>query len=114
MVAFAAPVYSRKGHGESEDQSVAMTSTRRRELLAQSHGVSVAVVLTAGELSEAGLAQVRACLARHELVKVRISANSGRECDASAAKLTAGIPCELVKRIGRVVILYRAADGMDR
>jgi len=93
---------------------VALTSNQRRRLLAQSHGVKVAVALPASKPDEAGVAHVRASFARRELVKVRINADSGRQCDAAAAELASGVPCELVKRIGRVVILYRAAHGTDR
>jgi RNA-binding protein len=93
---------------------MAMTAKDRRQLLADSHRLSPAVTLKAGELSDAMLAQVRSSFTRQALVKVRINADSAAECDSLAAELAEGVPCELVKRIGRVAVLYRAGGTSER
>lgn len=83
----------------------------RRQLAAQGHHLKPAVHLVAERLGASAVQQVRECLAAHPLIKVRIQADTGKECDAAAAELAAAVPCELVKRVGRVVLLYPAAPG---
>lgn len=89
---------------------VPLSSAQRRELLKQSHHLKAAATFSAESLGAGAVDHVRQMLIRHETVKVRINADSGEECDAAAADLAAGVPCELVGRIGRVVILHRAAS----
>ena len=86
-----------------------LTNKRRRELLAQSHRLSPAATINPGELSEAIIAHVRASFATHPLVKIRVSSDKTTEADAVAAELVHRVPCELVRRIGHVVLLYRPA-----
>jgi RNA-binding protein YhbY len=43
------------------------------------------------------------------LGKVRIHADSGAECEQAAAELAQRVPCEVVSRVGRVVLLHRPA-----
>jgi RNA-binding protein len=88
-----------------------LTSQERRDLLAASHATQALVTVSADNLTEAAIAQVRACFAHHELVKARIHADTADECDAAAAELAARVPCELVKRIGRIALLYRPAPS---
>ena len=88
-----------------------MTAKQRRELLAQSHALNPAATIAADNLSDAVVTRVRACLAGRALVKVRIRADSGPECDAAAAELARRVPCELVKRVGRVAVLYRPVES---
>ncbi len=85
-----------------------LTGKERRTLLAESHRLRPVATIAAGELSDGAVEHVRASFVGHELLKVRIHADSGEECDATAAELARRVPCELVKRIGRVVLLYRA------
>ncbi len=84
-----------------------MTSQERRKLLAQSHTLRSLVTLAAEPVTDAVVAQVRACFAGRELIKVRVRADTHAECDAAADELTRRVPCELVKRVGRVAVLYR-------
>ena len=86
-----------------------LTAKERRTLLAESHRLRPVAVIAAGELSEGAVEHVRASFAGHELLKVRIHADSGEECDTAATELARRVPCELVKRIGRVVVLYLAS-----
>ena len=88
-----------------------MTAKQRRELLAQSHTLNAVATIWANDVSDAVVAQVRACLAGRALVKVRVRADSGPACDAAAAELARRVPCELVKRVGRVAVLYRPVES---
>jgi RNA-binding protein len=82
-------------------------------MLAASHALQPVVTVSAGNLTDAAVAQVRACFAHHELVKARIHADTGDECDVAAVELAARVPCELVRRIGRVALLYRPRTSQD-
>jgi RNA-binding protein len=82
-------------------------------MLAASHALQPVVSVSAGNLTDAAVEQVRTCFAHHELVKARIHADSGAECDAAAVELVARVPCELVRRIGRIALLYRPRPSPD-
>ncbi len=88
-----------------------LSSKARQTLLAESHKLKPAAILSADALTDAAVAHVRAAFAGRELVKVRIQADSGAQCDAAAAELAQRVPCEIVKRVGRVVVLYRPSPG---
>lgn len=85
-----------------------LTSRQRRDLLAASHPLKPMVTVSHENVSPEVVAQVRAAFQRAELIKVRIHAPTGKECDAAADRLARAVPCEIVTRIGRVVLLYRA------
>ena len=89
---------------------MALTAKERRELLGQSHSLEAVATISAGELPDTVVAHIRRSFAGRALMKVRIHADSAAECDAAAVELVRRVPCELVKRIGRVVVLYRAGD----
>ncbi len=88
-----------------------LPSKLRQSLLARAHQLKAAISVPADGITDAIAAHVRAAFARSDLLKVRIHADSGAETDAAAAELCARVPCELVKRIGRVALLYRAPDA---
>lgn len=89
---------------------MSLTAKERRELLGRSHSLEAVATISAGELSDGVVAHIRTSFAGRTLVKVRFHADSAAECDAAAVELVRRVPCELVKRIGRVVVLYRAGD----
>jgi RNA-binding protein len=107
MVAAAVGVYSGWSFGGT---TLALTSAERRELVARSHTLKPVATLAAGELTDTAVAHVRTALTAHDLLKVRLQADTTAECDALAAQLAQRIPCEVVRRIGRIVILHRAAE----
>jgi len=86
---------------------VPLTSRQRRDLLAASHPLKPVVTVSHENVSPEAVAQVRAAFQREELIKVRIHAPTRKECDAAADHLARAVPCEIVTRIGRVVLLYR-------
>jgi len=87
-----------------------LTPGRKRELLAASHALRAAAVIPAGGPTQAQLEHVRACLASRAIVKVRVAADNSEDCDTVGEALVSGVPCELVRRVGRVLILYRSDD----
>jgi len=86
-----------------------LSSNERRALAARGQRLRARIVIRAGELSETAVAHVRSAFARADLIKVRISTDDRVACERAAAQLAERIPCELVQRIGRVVLLYRPA-----
>lgn len=87
-----------------------LPATQRKQLLAESHRLKATIALHADQIDDNRVAHVRTALAGQRLVKVRINADNSDECDAAAAELARLIPCELVKRIGRVALLYQVMD----
>jgi len=90
---------------------VSLTSRQRRDLLAASHSLKPVVAVSHENLSPQVVAQVRTAFEREELIKVRIHAPTATECDTAAQRLARAVPCEIVRRIGRVVVLYRPAGA---
>jgi RNA-binding protein YhbY len=85
----------------------------RRELIKRGHGLKVEISLSAVEISDAAIEHVRTFLAGRDLGKVRIRADSAVECEAAAADLAQRVPCEVVARVGRVVLLHRPVAAQD-
>ena len=90
-----------------------LTAKERRKLLAESHTLKPLVVASASKLTSDVVEHVRAALAGQRLMKVRLHADSGAECDAAAVTLARDVPCEIVKRVGRIVVLYRREPESD-
>lgn len=90
-----------------------LSSGERRTLAAKGNRLKAQVIIRAGQLSEAMVAHVRQAFGQKELIKVRLSTDDRQECARAAEELAQRIPCELVQRVGRVVLLYRPAaqDG---
>lgn len=86
---------------------MALDAKLRRELIKRGHGLKADLSVSAGEISDAVVEHVRAFLAGREVGKVRIRADSAAECDEAASELAGRVPCEVVTRVGRVVLLYR-------
>ena len=89
---------------------MAITPQQRRALLVEGHHLKPVATLAAGELSDGAVAHVRAAFTGRELVKLRVNADSGAECDGLAEELARRVPCEVVRRLGRVLLVYRAAE----
>lgn len=87
---------------------VSLTATERQALRARAHALEPVVLVGAGGLSAALLAEVSRALDDHELIKVRLPGldRTGRE--AMAADLCAAVDAEDVQGIGHVRVLYRA------
>jgi putative YhbY family RNA-binding protein len=92
---------------------MSLTAKQRRELLAASHPLKPLVTISPDNLSDDVVAQVRAAFTGRTLLKVRVNADHAAACDAVAADLAARVPCDLVKRVGHVLILHRPPDATE-
>lgn len=87
-----------------------LSPKERTELLARSHSLKPLLTLAGESLSDGMLAHVRQAFQAHDLIKVRAGFDDRGACDRLADELAAKTPCALVKRVGRVIVLYRAAE----
>lgn len=86
---------------------MSLSAKERKSLVGASHRLKPLVTLSGGEVSAGALEQVRSCFVRRSLVKVRVQTDDRHDCEAVARTLVEGVPCELVRRIGHVLLLYR-------
>jgi RNA-binding protein YhbY len=93
---------------------VALTSAQRQALRADGHRLTARVTVSAERLDDGVIEHIRASLAAAPLLKVRLQAEDRAQCDAAARELGRRVPCEVVKRIGRVVLLYRDTGAADQ
>ena len=90
-----------------------LSSRERRTLAARGNRLKARVTIRADELSDAAVAHVRHAFGERELVKIRISTDDREACDRAADQLRERVPCEVVQRVGRVVLLYRPSAEAD-
>ncbi len=80
---------------------------QRRALASQGNRIKATIALRTDDLSESVVQHLRSALLKHPLLKVRLAGDDRAARDRFAAELAARVPCELVRRIGRVALLYR-------
>jgi RNA-binding protein len=90
-----------------------LSSAQRRVLAARGNRLKARVIIRADELSDATVTHVRQAFGQGELLKIRISTDDRAACDRAALQLGERVPCEVVQRLGRVVLLYRPATEAD-
>jgi RNA-binding protein len=83
-----------------------LSDAMRRELASRARALEPSVNVGARGLTDAIVAQVRQALRKHELIKVKVRVDSAQESDAVGQELADRVPCHLVQRIGKVVVLY--------
>ncbi len=84
-----------------------LSATQRKALAAQANRLKAVVTISADVITPAVIDHVRHCFTERALLKLRINAPSGDECDAAVQRLVAEVPCERIARVGRVAVLYR-------
>jgi RNA-binding protein len=87
-----------------------LTSKQRQFLKGRAHGMSPVVRIGKGGLTDAVIQEAKTALRAHELVKVRVDAEDGEERRALAERLAAEAHAQLVARVGKVAVLYRARE----
>lgn len=90
-----------------------LTAKERRLLMAASHRLKPVATVAADALTDVAVEHVRTALRTHELIKVRVPAEKGADCDAAAHDLAKRTMSEVVKRVGRIVLLYRRPAGPE-
>lgn len=90
-----------------------MDARKRRELAAAGRRLKARVTISGGALSDGAAEQVRRALATQPLLKVRVNTTERTDADAVAAALAERTGCEVVERLGFVLLLHRepADDG---
>ena len=88
-----------------------LTSKQRAFLQALAHDKKPVILLGHKGLTDAVVKETQSALLTHELIKARLPEES---LDETAAALAAGAGAELVARLGRVAILYRAHPEKPR
>jgi len=90
-----------------------LEAKERRRLIAEAHHLKAAVTIAADELSDNIVAHVRDLLRQHPLTKVRVATDDRTTCEAVAEELARCVPCDVVTRVGRVVVLHRGEYAQD-
>jgi RNA-binding protein len=85
-----------------------LTQVQRRGLLARGHELRATLCVGRGGLTQAVIDDIRHAMTRRDLLKVRIDAASGQEATRIAGELARHVGADLVQRVGRVALLYRA------
>lgn len=108
------PWYPAAGRGSCADdaippevRSMPLTPKQRKHLEALAHDLEAVVRIGKGGITPALIATAREALQARELIKVKILDNAEIEREEAAAALVRGTRAELVRLIGRVIILYR-------
>ena len=87
-----------------------LTSKQRQFLKGKAHALSPVVRVGKGGLTPAVVKEAKTALRAHELVKVRIEAEDGDDRREMAEQLAQDTGAQIVARVGKVAVLYRARD----
>lgn len=85
-----------------------LTPKNKALLKGLSNHLDPIVTVGKGEIDESLLASLNNALKSHELVKVRVLNNSGKELEDVATQLAEKSKSEVVATLGHIVLLYRA------
>lgn len=88
----------------------ALSSKQRQYLKGLAHSLSPVVRVGKSGLTQAVARETGNALRAHELIKVRLEAEDGRERRAMADTLASETSAELVGTVGKIAILYRARE----
>lgn len=88
----------------------ALTSKQRQFLKGRAHALSPVVRIGKGGLTPAVVLETKTALRAHELIKVRLEVEDGKERRAAARQLAEDTEAHLVGAVGKVAILYRARE----
>jgi len=88
-----------------------LTSAEKRALKARGNRLAVRVILSERELTDAAVEHVRTAFGRDDLLKVRVNTKDREICASILSQLAQRVPCEIVQRVGRAALLYRAPHG---
>lgn len=86
---------------------MAISTKQKYELTRAGHKLSADIVIAADKLTDASIGHLRQAFTKRELIKVRIDTPDRGNFKQAAEQLAGKVPCEVVKLIGRVALLYR-------
>jgi RNA-binding protein len=84
-----------------------ITSQQKKLLKARAHSLKPVVITGAAGISAAVMAEIDRALEHHELIKVRINAETPQQRAELAAGVCTGLLADHVQTVGHVVTLYR-------
>ncbi|WP_457576647.1 ribosome assembly RNA-binding protein YhbY [Desulfomarina sp.] len=91
----------------TEKQVPELTIKQKKFLKKLAHPISPSVQIGKDGLSDGLIESIRTALVHHELIKVKISNNSGLEKKETAQTIPLETDSSLVQLIGKTLILYR-------
>ncbi len=89
---------------------VKLTNKQKKFLRSMSHILKPVVMIGQHGLSESVLAELESSLAKHELLKIKISADNSDQKQQIIDKIIQVSRAHLVQVIGNVLVIYRAFD----
>lgn len=92
----------------------ALTETQKRHLRGLGHRLKPVVTIGAQGFTNAVCNELDLSLARHELLKVRVTAGERAARDALINAICAASAAVLVQRIGNIALLYRRNPDKPR
>ena len=84
-----------------------LTSAQRRALRARAHGLHPIVIIGDAGLSTAVLNEIHRNLASHELIKIRVFADTHAVRDQLLREICATLHAAPVQHIGKILVVYR-------
>jgi RNA-binding protein len=91
-----------------------LSEKQLRYLRGKAHALKPVILLGQKGLTDTVVAETLQALRDHELIKVRVRAADRAQREATLAGLVQRCACVLVRRIGHVAVLYRAAAPVPR
>lgn len=87
-----------------------LTGKQKNYLRGIAHNLNPVVMIGGKGLTDAVMNEIEIALDQHELIKIKMPTNSKTEKVALLAQITGQSSSEPVQLIGRVGVIYRAAD----
>lgn len=89
-----------------------LTADERRALRARAHALNPVVSISQNGLSESVLNEIGACLAKHELIKIRVYNDDREVREQFLGTLCEKLDAAPVQHIGKLLVIWRPSpDG---
>jgi len=88
-----------------------LSSAQRRSLRARAHALDPVVVIGAGGLTPAVLAEIERNLAAHELIKIRVADAPREERKSLLESICRETGAAAVQHIGKILVVWRASTA---
>lgn len=93
--------------------SSSLSTSARRALRAAAHHLDPVVMIGQHGLTPAVLHEIDLALTAHALIKVRVQSDERETREAYLADICQKLSCENVQHLGKLLVLWRNADGAD-
>ena len=90
-----------------------LNAQNRKRFRTIAHNLAPIVTIAQKGLSETVSAELERALGDHELIKIKVSAADRIERQALLEQICANTGAQLVQSIGKIAVLYRAAEKPD-